>query len=133
METNIYIDSDKMETHFDVEPIDIGLNVFLYPPTYSFYFREPLFHVRDIIITGYGMTVPPDIDKELSLIVEIKSDSHYYWVCCIPGGMNTVSTLNELGDDRLSKIEIFVTYSTGKITHIVDERIKFSLTLKIKY
>jgi hypothetical protein len=129
---NYNIDSEKMEKNFD-PPIDLGQNVFYYHPTHSFYFEKPLSKVKDIIITGFGMTVPPDIDKKISLVVEVKSDFHCYWVSETQGDMKTVSTLDELGDDKLSKVEIFVTYTTGKFEHIVDERIKFYLTLTIKY
>lgn len=95
---SIHLNSDKMETHFDIAHINLGQNVFLYPPTHYFHLGEPLSKVKDIITTGLGMFVPSDIDKEIDLIVRIRSESHYYFVSDILSNMLRVSTLNELGE-----------------------------------
>ena len=51
-----------------------------------------------MMTTGLGMFVPSDIDKEIDLIVRIRSESHYYFVSDILSNMLRVSTLNELGE-----------------------------------
>ena len=44
---SIHLNSDKMETHFDIAHINLGQNVFLYLPTHYFHLGEPLSKVKE--------------------------------------------------------------------------------------